>query len=168
MKETPGSIQSFIDYLKYEKRYSEHTIRSYHDDLVEFFKWLKLKHESMPLKEIGHVFIRSWLAELKEEDKTSKTINRKISSLKSFFKYQVRVGAIQDTPMSKVISPKNSKRLPSFVQTGQAKELLQSLESTESWKQLNTKMLITLLQFRNAPGRAGEFERKPEIGRAHV
>src|SRR5947208_3199747 len=81
---------------------------------------------------------------LKGRDQTSKTINRKISSLKSFFKYQVRTGVLETTPMTKVISPKNSKRLPSFVQTGQARELIQSLKNTESWKELNTKMLISL------------------------
>jgi len=149
------SIQSFIDYLKYEKRYSQHTIRSYHDDLVQFFDWLELKYGSPVLTRISYNFIRSWLASLKERDQTSKTINRKISSLKSFFKYQVRTGMLEDTPMTKVISPKNSKRLPSFVQTGQAKELIQSLEHTESWKELNTKMLITL--FYNSGMRLSEL-----------
>jgi len=149
------SIQSFVDYLKYEKRYSQHTIRSYNDDLVQFFDWLELQYGSPELKAISYNFIRSWLAALKERDQTSKTINRKISSLKSFFKYQVKTGVLENTPMTNVISPKNSKRLPSFVQTGQAKELMQSLENTESWKELNTKMLITL--FYNSGMRLSEL-----------
>jgi integrase/recombinase XerC len=149
------SIQSFIDYLKYEKRYSQHTIRSYHDDLVQFFGWLELQYGNLEINAIGYTFIRSWLASLKDRDQTSKTINRKISSLKSFFKYQVRTGRLENTPMTKIISPKTSKRLPSFVQTGQAKELIQSLEHTESWKELNTKMLITL--FYNSGMRLSEL-----------
>lgn len=170
MKETPGSIQSFIDYLKYEKRYSEHTIRSYHDDLIQFFTWLEVQYGKMQLKDVSHTFIRGWLADLKEKDQTSKTINRKISSLKSFFKYQVRSGAIDNTPMTKIISPKNSKRLPSFVQTKQAKELIQSLENTETWKELNTKMLITL--FYNSGMRLSELvnlkESQVDFSRAQI
>jgi integrase/recombinase XerC len=152
---THSSIEPFINYLKYEKRYSEHTIRSYHDDLVQFFKWLEMQYGNSQPKDVSYSFIRSWLAALKEKDQTSKTINRKISSLKSFFKHQVRTGALESTPMTKVISPKNSKRLPSFVQTGQAKELIQSLENTGSWKELNTKMLITL--FYNSGMRLSEL-----------
>jgi integrase/recombinase XerC len=170
MKETPRTIQSFIDYLKYEKRYSEHTIRSYHDDLVQFYDWLKKQYGKMPLEDISYTFIRGWLAELKEKSQTSKTINRKISTLKSYFKYQVRTGAVESTPMNKVISPKTSKRLPSFVQTGQAKELIQSLEQTESWKEWNTKMLITL--FYNSGMRLSELvnlkESQVDFGRRQI
>jgi integrase/recombinase XerC len=170
MKESSPLIQSFIDYLKYEKRYSEHTIRAYHDDLVQFFSWLETQYGKMHLKDISYTFIRSWLAELKGKDQTSKTINRKISSLKSFFKYQVRTAVLENTPMTKVMSPKNSKRLPSFVQTKQAKELIQSLENTESWKELNTKMLITL--FYNSGMRLSELvnleESQVDFGRKQI
>src|SRR6185295_15807514 len=91
-----------------------------------------------------HNHVRSWLASVKEKDISSKTINRKISSLKSFFKYQVRSGVLEQTPMTRVISPRNSKRLPDFIHEGDAGKLIGTLENTEDWKGLNTKMLITL------------------------
>lgn len=137
-------IQSFLDYLKYQKRYSSYTIRSYQDDLAQFFGFLQTQYGEAPLTVISHNHVRSWLASIREKNITSKTINRKISSLKSFFKYLVKTGILEQTPMTRVITPKISKRLPDFIKETDAGKLMESLENTEDWKSLNTKMLITL------------------------
>ena len=145
MPELPRNlIQPFLDYLKYQKRYSAHTIRSYHDDLLQFFGFLKMQFGQVVLADTGHNHVRSWLASLKENGISSKTINRKISSLKSFFKYLVKTNVLEQTPMARVITPKISKRLPDFIRENEAIKLVGSLEKTEDWKSLNTKMLITL------------------------
>jgi integrase/recombinase XerC len=142
---THSSIQSFLEYLKYEKRYSLHTLTSYQTDLVDFFDFLDTRFGKLSLKDINHNYIRSWLSNLKEKDLTSKSINRKISCLKSFFKYHLRTGDIEATPMSKVISPRNNRRLPVFVKEEDAKRLVETLgQSTENWKTLNAKMLISI------------------------
>jgi integrase/recombinase XerC len=139
-------IQSFLDYLKFEKRYSPHTIRSYQDDLVRFFNFLDLQFGKIGLNEISHGFVRSWLASLKEQNMTARTINRKISTLKSFFKYQLKQGHLEQTPMSKVIAPKMSKRLPVFIKEEDTANLILSLNiNTEDWESLNAKMIVTLL-----------------------
>lgn len=141
----PYSVTVFIDYLKFEKRYSAHTIRSYNDDLIQFFDFIEKSFGSLSLKEIAHSFIRSWLASLKEKKLSSKSINRKISSLRSFFKYQVKLGMIDHTPMAQIISPKNSKRLPVFMNEADAMELVTALiTNIEDWKSLNATMLISL------------------------
>jgi integrase/recombinase XerC len=138
-------IQSFIDYLKFEKRYSAYTIRSYHDDLVQFFDFLDKQFGKLILKEISTSFVRSWLASLKDEDVTARTINRKISTLKSFFRFQLKQGEIENTPMGNIISPKISKRLPVFIKEKDFVDLTQVLNSnTEDWDGFNTKMLITI------------------------
>jgi integrase/recombinase XerC len=139
-----AAIQAFIDYLKFEKRYSSHTIRSYHDDLVQFFDFVELRFGETAIPGIDHHYVRSWLAGLKDKGISAKTINRKISCLKSFFKYQIRSGVIEQTPMSKVISPKITKRLPDFIRVEDADKILTSLKHTDDWKGLNTKMLMTL------------------------
>lgn len=141
---TQIEIQPFLDYLKFQKRYSPHTIRSYHDDLVQFLDYLGLQFGNVIIKDIDHNCIRSWLAGMKERGITSKSINRKISSLKSFFKYQVKTGVLEQTPMNKIISPKTSKRLPGFIREEDAGRFFGALKDTENWKGLNTKMLITL------------------------
>ena len=142
---TNQSIQSFLDFLKYEKRYSVHTLTAYQTDITDFIDFLETKFGAVSLKEVNHNYVRSWLAQLKETGLTAKSINRKISSLKSFFKYHLRTGAIESTPMSQVISPRISKRLPVFVNEEDAGKLIASLtNSTENWKTLNAKMLITI------------------------
>jgi integrase/recombinase XerC len=138
-------IQSFIDFLKFEKRYSVHTIRSYHDDLVQFFDFLDKQFGKLTLTEISSSFVRSWLASLKDDDVTARTINRKISTLKSFFKFQLKQGKIENTPMGNIISPKISKRLPVFIKEKDLVDLTNALNTnTEDWDSLNTKMLITI------------------------
>lgn len=138
-------IQSFIDYLKFEKRYSAHTIRSYRDDLVQFFSFLETQFGSAGLKEISQSFVRSWLASLKDDEVTARTINRKISTLKSFFKFQLKNGVIENTPMFNITAPKISKRLPVFIKEKDLADLTKVLiTNTENWDGLNTKMLITV------------------------
>ena len=76
-------INTFLDYLKFEKRYSQHTIISYQNDLEQFFSFLISQFDAPPVQKISSSFVRSWLAELKGDEMTAKSINRKISSLKS-------------------------------------------------------------------------------------
>ncbi len=138
-------IQPFINYLRYEKRYSINTITSYSTDLNDFFTYLDLQFGKTALKNINHTLIRSWLADCKDKGLTSKSINRKISSLKSFFKYGVRTELLANSPMGKIISPKIGKRLPVFVKEDETKKLVDALNhSAESWKSQNAKMLITI------------------------
>ncbi len=138
-------IQSFLDYLKYEKRYSVHTLISYQTDLIDFIDFLETQFGGVSLSEVNHSYVRSWLASLKEKNLSAKSINRKISSLKSFFKYHLRIGTIVSTPMAQVISPKIGKRLPVFVKEDDTRKLVEALnQSTENWKTLNAKMLVTI------------------------
>jgi integrase/recombinase XerC len=140
----PG-LQAFLDYIKYEKRYSTYTLISYETDLRDFEAYIRRHYGDLALKEMTHSFIRGWLAELKQNGLTSKSINRKISALRSFFKYHLRVGNLESSPMVNVIAPKNAKRLPVFVKEEETKELLETLAgTTEDWKSLNAKMLIAL------------------------
>ena len=142
---TRQTIQSFLDYLKFEKRYSIHTLTSYQTDLFDFIDFLEAQFGAVSLKEVNHSFIRSWLAFLKNKGLSSKSINRKISTLRSFFKYHLKTGAIGSTPMAQVISPKISKRLPVYLQETDTQKLVLALEQlTEDWKSLNKKMLITI------------------------
>ena len=164
-------IQPFLDYLKFEKRYSAHTLTSYQTDLVDFFDYLNIQFGNMPLKDISHTYVRSWLAGIKDKGLTSKSINRKISSLKSFFKYHLKTGSINDTPMAKVISPKINKRLPVFVKERDTKKLVEALnQSTEDWKSLNAKMIITI--FYETGMRLSELitlkEKQIDFSRSHI
>jgi integrase/recombinase XerC len=135
--------QPFIDYLKFEKRYSPHTIIAYQDDLELFFQFLRANFGEPALKEISATFVRSWLAYQKEKGDSAKTINRRISSLKSFFKYAMKTGSLTATPMTTVVSPRISKRLPSFVEEKSMSVLFAHVEFPDSWEgQVNRLMLM--------------------------
>ena len=87
----PYPIQEFLNYITFQKRKSENTILSYQNDLKSFFEFIFLQYCITDIKEINTSMIRTWLASLKENKISSKSINRKISSLKSFFKYNLKL-----------------------------------------------------------------------------
>lgn len=137
-------IQPYLDYLKFEKRYSRHTIISYQTDLISFFDYVVTQYGETPVHQLSHTFIRSWLASLKDEELKAKSINRKISSLKSFFKFQLKTGLIQQTPMAKIVSPKNEKRLPGFVADKDLKTLFEHVEFPDTWQGRTERLLLLL------------------------
>ena len=135
-------LQPFFDYLKFEKRYSRHTLTSYQNDLVGFFDYMVMQFGETPLEQISHTFIRSWLASLKDGGLSAKSINRKISSLKSFFKFCVKTGRIKQAPMAKVTSPKAERRLPNFVAEKDIDTLFDHVEFPDTWKGRTEKLLL--------------------------
>jgi len=137
-------LNAFLAYLQFEKRYSIHTITAYSNDLIQFFDFIETQYEGMPFTQLTGTMVRSWLASMKEVEMTGKTLNRKISSLKSFFKYQIQQGQLVKSPMETVISPKISKRLPVFVAENDMEQMLLNLSFAEGWKGLTEKMVIQL------------------------
>lgn len=142
METAPSIISSFLDYLQFEKRYSQHTVRSYQDDLTQFLDYLTSNFGQTAVAEINSSMVRTWMASLKDEKLTSKTINRKASSLKSFFKYQLKLGTIESTPMTNVSTPKIGKRLPSFVMEDDMNSLLKEIAFPDDWDGKTTQLLI--------------------------
>ena len=116
-------IRNFLQYLQYEKRFSPHTIVAYENDLLQFSSYLKKTYDLEKMLEARHLHVRSWLVSLMESGTGSRSINRKLSSLKSFFKFNMKNGFLDRNPMAKVIAPKIAKRLPAFIQENQV-ELL--------------------------------------------
>jgi integrase/recombinase XerC len=138
-------LQAFLDYLAFEKRFSVHTLTAYRGDLSDFFRFISGTFGDVAPGEISYNMVRSWLAGLKDQGTNSRSLNRKISSLRSFFKYQLREGRIELSPMTQVITPKNSKRLPVFVKEDDMQQLMNTLNSsTEDWNTLNARTLISL------------------------
>ncbi len=140
-----SQVQEFLQFLQFEKKYSQHTITAYAIDLNQFTNYLSVEYESPAVAELQPTYIRSWLANIKTEDAlTNKSINRKISALKSFFKYLLKQGAIEKTPMSGVISPKTSKRLPVFINEKEIKKIGDTIAFPDTHNG-NTEKLILLL-----------------------
>ncbi len=136
---------SFCSYLKFEKRYSPHTVLAYQRDLADWQTYLQQQVGVVMLSEVKPVMIRSWLASLKDSGVTARSLVRKISTLKSFYKYLLKSGQVDSSPMTQVTTPKMGSRLPAFIKEEEALQLGQLLAVTaEDWKGLNTKMLVSL------------------------
>lgn len=137
-------IQNFLDYLKFQKRYSQHTIVSYQNDIKDFFEFTESKYEVQNLSDISTSLVRTWLAQLKKDKIASKSINRKISALRSFFKFQLRKEVISVSPMATIVSLKVNKRLPSFIEEKELNTLFNDVEFPDTWDGRTNKLLIKI------------------------
>lgn len=136
---------SFLEYLKFEKRYSPHTISAYNDDLELFFEYIVSVFGETGLRDISSSYIRSWLAYQKEQKASAKTLNRRISTLKSFFKYLLKEGSVTTSPMVTIVSPRVSKRLPVFVEQKDLATLFRDVEFPDTWDGKMNRLALLLL-----------------------
>ncbi|MBC8173561.1 MAG: tyrosine-type recombinase/integrase [Chitinophagales bacterium] len=118
-------LKGFLSYIQFEKRFSKHTLDAYRSDLSQFSAYIAEKHNSddKDLTSITHRQIRSWVVHLMNEKRTPKSVNRKISTLKTYYKYLLRKGAIKKNPMLKVVAPKVAKPLPLFIDKKSIQEI---------------------------------------------
>ena len=106
-------FDKFTSYLQFEKRYSEHTVLAYGQDLNAFVEFAEVKKIS-EFADLSSAFIRSWIVYLIEGGMKNKSVNRKLASLRTFYKWMRKEGLIDHSPMTKVQGPKNEKYLPVF------------------------------------------------------
>lgn len=117
-------IEEFIQYLRYEKNYSTHTVVAYECDLSQFLEYVEHQFGATDLTLLDSDMLRSWMVSLLENGMTARSVNRKLSSLKTFWHYLQRSGAVSSNPFKKVVPPKTSKPLPVFLKEGEMDELL--------------------------------------------
>ena len=110
-------IDDFLNYLRYERNYSDYTIGAYSKDLDQFQRYVREHREGVfDPGEIDSDFVRSWIVSLMDEKLSPVSVNRKLSSLKSFFKFLMKQGFVSVNPLRFVTGPKTKKPLPTFVQ----------------------------------------------------
>ena len=135
----------FITYLSSEKRFSEHTIKSYTTDLKQFTSFLLSEFQIIDeINEISFQIIRTWIASLLEKGINPRSVNRKISTLKTYFKFLIREGVLIENPMTKVVAPKSKKRLPIFIEEDQIASLLNEVQFEEGFIGQRNKLIIEL------------------------
>lgn len=138
-------VQSFFDYLEYEKKYSKHTLISYKNDLLQFLAFSNPEDKSFCITEINYQNIRSWVSQLLSEKNAARTVNRKLSSLKTFFKFLQRQQVIDVNPMSKITGPKTPKRLPVFVEELQMENLFTDVTFAEGFAGERDRLILDIL-----------------------
>ena len=137
-------LSSFLQYIKFEKRYSANTLVAYENDLTQFAAFLK-EHFEVTDAAVKSTFIRSWIVSLMEKKVSARSINRKLSTLKSYYRFLQKTGVISINPMSKVQAPKPGKRLPEFIPQQHTDRLMNDFVFGNDFAGMRNKMIIQLL-----------------------
>ena len=137
-------VKRFLSYLQYEKRYSSNTLSAYENDLSQFFKYLQDTYQTSEVKEVTHFFIRSWVVSLIDSKISPRSVNRKITALKSFFRFLMREKLIELNPMIKIQSPKTGKKLPAFVDEKKMSDLFSIIQFEEGFTGLRDRTIMEL------------------------
>lgn len=140
-------INEFLQYITTERRLSNHTIQSYSVDLSQFSNYLSLEFNISHATEINFQLTRNWIASLLEEGIQPVSINRKISTLRTYFRFLLKKGVVKENPMLKIIPPKSKKRLPVFIEEFQIKELLDKIDFKSGFVGERDKLIIEFFYF---------------------
>ncbi len=119
----------FVAKLEHEKGFSEHTLRAYHKDLLQFDNFLKAEKRSS-LESVNHLLLRRFLAVLRSKNYSKRTIARKLASIRSFFKFLIREGELVANPFEMLRTPKQDKKLPQFLSITEVDVLLKTPDSS--------------------------------------
>ena len=138
-------LTDFLQYLRFEKRYSPHTLLAYQKDLEQFDNYLTKEFSFNELKLITHFHIRGWLAGMKGDKQTARTINRKISSLNSYYKYLLKHGFIEKNPVRQLHAQRLPERLPVYLKETETHNLLEELQFEEGFAGFTDRLICELL-----------------------
>ena len=139
------AVAEFLSYLNLQKRFSPLTTKNYAIDLKQFFNFLNQELYDSRLTEISYQHVRSFIASLIDKKKSTVSVNRKISCLKSFFKYALKNNLISNNPMQKIQGPKTPKRLPVFIDENQIEKIFNQLKFDSGFEGIRNKLLIDVL-----------------------
>lgn len=136
-------IDDFLRYLQAEKRYAEHTVKAYKNDLYQFHTFCQdTDHEGVDLH---FRTIRSWVVSLMDSGYSSRTVHRKLTTLSTYCKYLIKQGELDSNPMDRVLKPRLNKRVPVFVEDGKMDLLLDEFHFGEDFKGIRNRLILDLL-----------------------
>ncbi|HSH18917.1 MAG TPA: tyrosine-type recombinase/integrase [Draconibacterium sp.] len=140
-----GYRESFFDYMKYEKRSSSHTVVAYKIDLDQFVQFCTEMIGEFDVKKVDAKLIRSWIVRLMEDQMSARSVNRKITSVKSFYNYLLKQQIVEINPAINLALPKIRKKLPNFVEEKNLHHLLDDGFFSDDFAGVRDKLVITLL-----------------------
>ncbi|WP_017257366.1 tyrosine-type recombinase/integrase [Pedobacter arcticus] len=136
-------LEDFLKYLQYEKRYSKHTLIAYENDILQFQDFIQQIDKTFATA--SHKDIRLWIIALMDKQIEPRSVNRKVSSIRSFYKFALKEGIINENPVVKVVSPKVAKKLPVFITEQKMDILLDSEAFEDSFEGVRDRLVIELL-----------------------
>ena len=135
----------FIDYLRYEKRVSPHTVTAYECDLSQFFSFLQEKLEINQLPDVHTEDIRAWIISLLEDESLqAKSVNRKISAVRAFYRYKLKIKELTTNPTLSVHAPKIPKKLPQYVDAKDMEHLFSDIPFEDTFEGLRDRTVLEL------------------------
>ena len=137
-------IESFLDYLQYERNYSEKTVLAYGEDIKQLQEFAQEECGKFNPLEVEAELIREWIVSLMDKGYTSTSVNRKLSSLRTFYKYLLRQGETIIDPLRKIKGPKNKKPLPVFLKENEMNRLLDETDFGEGFKGCRDRLIIEM------------------------
>ena len=138
-------IDSFLRYIQYERRYSVHTVNSYKTDLLQFKSFLTSYGQAISVQSVDYQHIRSWVISLIDDGIKPSTVNRKIASLKSYYKFLLKRDEIIIDPTQRLQPLKSGKKLPQFIQEQEIQHLLDQYEFADSFSGIRDRLILELL-----------------------
>ena len=137
-------IDSFLEYLRLERNYSEKTVVSYGIDLREFEGYFKKADAEIDFTTVDADVVRNWVMHLMDEGRAATSVNRKLSTLRSFYRFLLKKKVMTVNPMTKVVGPKKKKPLPSFVREKDMDRLLDDLTFGEGYEGCRDRMILEM------------------------
>jgi integrase/recombinase XerC len=139
------SLKAFISYLSLEKNYSQHTVTAYEKDIKEFVSFTTSEYDKVKIEDVQYTVIRSWIVKLVNEGISNRTVNRKIASLKAYYKFLQKISAISLNPLSKHKALKTKKKLEVPFSELEMEKILKQLPFESNFEGSRDKLVIELL-----------------------
>lgn len=137
-------FQKFIDYLSLEKKYSQHTVVAYQKDLSDFLQFAKEGYDYKDIIDVNYAIVRSWIVSLVDQGIANRSINRKISSLKTYYKFLLKTKQIEVTPLAQHKALKTSKKLQVPFSEKEIQDVLELLQAEEGYEGIRNRLIVEL------------------------
>lgn len=138
-------INSFLEYLSLEKKYSKHTVTAYRTDLIAFKEFCLSEFDLKDLLEVKYPFVRSWIVNMVNSNISNNSINRKISSLKSFYKFLQKTGQLDSNPLAKHKALKIKRKVQVPFTVNEINSVINNFKDDDSFEAFRNKLLVELL-----------------------
>ena len=137
-------INQFLNYLRYERNSSPQTVQTYEESLREFESYISLRDSRLSLQAVDADLIRDWMESLMDKGNTASTINKKLSALRSFYRFSLKRKLVEKDPAHGIVGPKKSKPLPQFLRESEMDHLLDRLEWDNNYKNVRARTILLL------------------------
>ena len=137
-------INQFLNYLRYERNSSPQTVQTYEESLREFESYISLRDSRLSLQAVDADLIRDWMESLMDKGNTASTINKKLSALRSFYRFSLKRKLVEKDPAHGIVGPKKSKPLPQFLRESEMDHLLDRLGWVNNYKDVRARTILLL------------------------